>query len=218
MAKRPKRRGKGSYRTGDNQGKNNFIPTRCIIGVDQSYTNTGLAIAVDGKLKKLTAVNFKGCKNKTEKRNKLEATIRKALEVCIKKYTAEQVTIFVERIRTFTAGDDLRPGVIKPQAALIAKIVDAAYEYGIKVYSIDTRAWKTAVLGTSRPAGFPYKGVDNPQKIREVKFICELGFDKELEVLTKTGQFKCYDDDIADAACIALYGFHGGPYKLLLET
>lgn len=205
-------------RTGDNTGKNRFDKVPCVIGIDQSYSNTGLAIIVNGRIKKLSKINFKGCKTKTDKRDRMETTLLKVIQSCRKHFEQNEIVIFVERIRTFTSGDELRPGVIKPHAALIAKVVDTAYHCGIKVYSVDTRCWKNAVLGTAKPAGFPYPGCDNPKKIREVKYICELGFAKEMEIYSQKKNEIRYDDDMADAACIGLYGFTPGPLKLLLET
>ena len=35
-----------------------FRSVPCIIGIDQSYKRTGISIAVNGKLKKITSVDF----------------------------------------------------------------------------------------------------------------------------------------------------------------
>jgi hypothetical protein len=74
--------------------------------------------------------------------------------------------------------------------ALTATIVDTAYEYGIKVYSVDTRSWKAQIVGTSKGI----KGDDpKAKKIPTMRFVKKLGFE--------------VDDDAADSGCIALYGF-----------
>ena len=90
-------------------------------------------------------------------------------------------------------------------------------KYGIKVFSVDTRAWKSRVLGTSKPVFEPLEGVENPQKFGSVRKAIKLGFGEQMKVKScKTRSFR-YDDDMADAICISLYGFSGYPYTLSLE-
>jgi len=94
-----------------------------------------------------------------------------------------------ERIRTFTMGKKegkgqfLNINYIKATGGLITTIVDAAYLFGIKVYSVDTRSWKAQVVGTTKGGKAP-----------ALEFIKNLGFDVK-------------NDDAADSACIALYPF-----------
>ena len=85
---------------------------KCIIGLDQSYKRTGISIAVNGKLKKVSSINFQHVKTKTEKRLLLAKTLEKAIKSCLKKYPPEDIAIICERIRTYTAGHDLRPDCI----------------------------------------------------------------------------------------------------------
>jgi len=110
----------------------------------------------------------------------------------------------------------MRPEVIKAQSALIAAIVDAAFEFDIRVYSVDTRHWKTRVLGTSRPKFEPIEGVKNPQKFGSVRKMIDLGFYDNL--YNEGSRGFTLNDDMADAGCISLYGFSGKPYNLILET
>ena len=140
----------------------------------------------------------------------------KALDACLKHYSPDEIVVLVERIRTYTASNDLRPMVIKAQSAMVAYIVDTAYVKGIKVFSVDTRHWKTRVLGDSRPIFEPIKGVKNPQKFGSVRKVIGLGFEDSIAIY-RNGKFSSYDDDAADSACIALYGFSGRPYHLQLE-
>lgn len=179
----------------------------CVIGIDQSYTRTGIAICVNGKLKKITSIDFKYIKTKTGKRFKLQEVLKKAIESCLKKFKPEEINIICERIRTFTGTDEIRPDVIKSHAQLIAYIVDTAFVYGIQTYSVDTRAWKSGVLGTCKPLIEAFEGVKDPKKIREVKYIISLGFEDQIVNYKNNQKKKYYDDDAADAACIALYGF-----------
>ena len=64
-------------------------------------------------------------------------------------------------------------------------------------------------LGTCKPSLEPIEGVKNPQKFASVRKIIELGHEEDLRLLNGSGGFLSYDDDAADAACIALYGFCG---------
>jgi hypothetical protein len=203
---------KGFYRKAEkSRGDSKYEPKECVIGIDQSYTRTGISIAVNGKLKKVTSVDFKGTTTKTAKRLLLQEKLRSAIQACLRNYSPVEVAIICERLRTFTAGDDLRPNVIKPGAAMIAYIVDTGAEFGIDTWSVDTRAWKSAVLGSSKPIFEPIKGVKNPQKFGSVRKVIDLGFEESIMKCRGNGAFFAYDDDAADSACIALYGFVSRP-------
>lgn len=188
---------------------------KIIIGLDQSYTNTGISIGADNKLIKVTSTNkFKGLKTKTQKRNYIRDVLHKILQQNVGK--AKRTYIYVERVRTFSQGKKgkdgnneqgygLKPGYIKATGALIATIVDVAAEYGVKVYSVDTRSWKSKIVGTS-------KNATDDKKLETAKFVKELGFD--VRKRDKDGNIKrnkkgevVYDDDASDSACICLYGF-----------
>ncbi len=199
------------------RAKNTFKEVPCIIGIDQSYTRTGIAICTKGTVRKVTSIRFKQIRTKTGKRWLLRDTLRKIIESCLKHYTPEQIVIIAERVRTFTRSDINDVQFIKASSAMMAYIVDTGLEYGIKTYSVDTRAWKSKVLGDSRPVFEPIRGVENPQKFGSVRKAIELGFEEELTILKHNSVFHSYNDDMADAICISLYPFSGGPYKLKLE-
>lgn len=204
------------YKNG--RGYINYRKRKCIIGIDQSYKRTGISIAVDGKLKVVKGINFKNVKDKTRKRYLLRDTLRKAIEKCLQKFESDEIAVICERIRTYTGSDSLRPQVIKAHAALVAIIIDTAYEYGIETYSVDTRCWKTTVLGTSKPIFEPIEGVKDPQKFGSVRKVIDLGFEKSIYIKAmRKGKFS-YDDDAADSACIALYQFMAEHIKLERET
>lgn len=189
------------------QGMLNYYQRPCVIGLDQSYSRCGISIAVNGKLKKVTSIKYAGCKSKTSKRLELQRVLDKAIQSCLKNFDPKDVIIICERLRLFSTDrgqSTIRPGVIKPAAAMIAYIVDTAYKYGIEVWSVDTRAWKSAVLGDSRPVFEPIRGVTNPQKFGSVRKVIDLGFKEALEI--RNGKTYRLDDDAADSACIALYG------------
>ncbi len=164
---------------------------KIVIGIDQSYTRTGISIAADGKLLKVTSIDFKGLRFKSEKRKHLYNIINKI--IILNKSKANEMLLICERIRTFTGGTKLRPNYLKTTGALIAVIVDAAFKHGIEVYSADTRSWKSQIVGTSKGGKMP-----------TIQFVKRLGFDVSYK--DKKGNIK-YNDDASDSACIALYGF-----------
>lgn len=206
--------GKKGFQRTNGKGDYRYEKRPCIIGIDQSYTRTGISIAVNGKLKKVTSINFKNAGSKTEKRFMLRDKLSIAIEACLKRYAPVEIAIVCERVRTFTSGMDIRPNVIKSSAALVAYIVDTAFEYGIEVYSVDTRAWKSKILGSANPIFEPIQGVKNPQKFGSVRKVIDLGFEKSIMRCRGNGAFFAYDDDAADSACIALYPFITNPALL----
>lgn len=168
---------------------------RIVIGIDQSYTKTGISIAINNKLIKVSSIDFVGCKNNSDKRN----LIRCKLTHILKKVSqmGHEGLIICERIRTFSGGF-LSTDYIKSTGALIATMVDVAYEFDIPVYSVDTRSWKSKIIGSSKA------DKSGNKKGPTIKFVEQLGFDVSFK--TKRGKIK-YNDDAADSACIALYGF-----------
>ena len=212
--------------------RNSFVEVPCIIAIDQSYTRAGLSICVSGRVRSVGSVPMSKYKTKSQKRLELARTLNRAIDACMKHYEAKDIVVIVERIRTFTGSQQvwheqditgnfasLRPAVIKAHAALIATIVDTAYLRGIRTYSVTTKSWKAAVLGTSKPIFEPIEGVTNPQKFGSVRKAIELGFEKELRVVLRgrNGTGINYNDDMADAICMSLYPFTGEPYHLELE-
>ena len=203
---------------GEQAARNTFKEVPCIIAFDQSYTRTGVSVAINGKVKKVYSIDYKGLIGNTEKRWKMRDFVRKVIEMCLTKFSSNEIVVIVERLRTFTQTDSLRMVVIKSGAALIATIVDTAMEYNVKTFSVDTRAWKSRVLGSSRPIFEPIEGVENPQKFGSVRKAISLGFAEKMKIVSakKRNSFT-YNDDMADAICMSLYPFTGYPYLLQLE-
>ena len=190
------------------------------IGIDQSYARTGISIAADNKLLVVRSIDFNGCKNKIEKRLHVSTLLSKILKA--NKGKADEIVILVERIRTFSQGPKqeqsfgLRPDYLKATGALIGTIVDTAYQYNVPVYSVDTRSWKSKVLGNSKTNATLYRDFEKPEKAAAILFVQNKGFDVAMR--NKDGSLKIhkkgknagkiyYDDDAADGACIALYAF-----------
>lgn len=219
-------------RKGTGKARNSFIEVPCVIAVDQSYTRSGIAICVNGKVVKATSIPMHKYKSKSLKRTQMRNTLSRAINSALRHFNPDQVVILVERIRTFTGTGErvyhapdisgnlqgLRPAVIKAHAALIATIVDTGFEYGIKTFSVTTKSWKSAVLGSSKPVFEPVEGVSNPQKFGSVQKAIDLGFFEQMKVVSaKKRNAYTLDDDMADAICMSLYPFSGQPYHLELE-
>jgi len=170
-----------------------------MIGIDESYTKTGISVVADGRqhILKVSSTRFKGCKNKSDKRRVIRGILNKLIPIC--QLRASQVVIILERIRTFTGGSHLRPKYLISTGALVATIVDTAYDYGVKCFSVDTRAWKSKIVGTSK-----HKDPDNP-KAETIQFVLSLGI---TSIISKNRKgITVYDDDACDSLCMALYGF-----------
>jgi hypothetical protein len=193
---------------------------KMVIGIDQSYDETGIGISVNGKCvaaktinmnKKWFRINDKIVNNQSVKRRLLKIELRKIF----KKYKPDyNIVVIFERIRTFSGkGSHINPNYIKVTGALVGVIVDACFEDFIECYSVDTRSWKSRVVGTSKSAM-----VWNEKKGKEVE-------DKKLPTLNWVNKqigkkinpniLKKYankdgiidNDNLADGICISLYGF-----------
>lgn len=190
---------------------------KLVIGIDQSYARTGISIAGDGKLLKVGYIPFEPSECHSLKRKKVKGILSKIIKNNQSK--ASQMVIIVERIRQFSGGN-LSMDYIKSTGALIGCIVDTASEFGIPVYSADTRSWKSQVVGTSVPKANKYN-VD-PKKWPTIEYLLKRKDVNERDILVKVGKRSkkfakvingekyCYNDDAADSACIALYGFEKG--------
>lgn len=195
---------------------------KIFIGIDQSYKNTGVSISADGELLKVTSINLEHYKTNSDKRK----TLRKYLNNMLKTITtkSDDIICILERIRLHSQGF-LNIDYIKSMGALNAVIIDSMYEYDIPVYSVDTRCWKSQVIGTSKPKDNDL-GVPR-EKYPTVEWCINQGFeDSILEVVEgrKTkGTFMrnnvkyMYNNDASDSAGISMFGFVGNLEKLKKE-
>lgn len=191
---------------------------KVVIGIDQSYKRTGITIMEAGKIKKTISIDYLGCNNNTQKRQYLRTVLCKI----ISHYTnrLEDITVITERIRLRSQGF-LSESYIKSTGALVATIVDTFGQFNIPVYSVDTRAWKSAIVGTSKPKENKY-GID-PHKWPTILYLKQKGLLKHIVEPYKgkstkgvikvnmgltEGIVNCrINDDVADSICIAMYGF-----------
>lgn len=195
---------------------------KVIIGIDQSYNNTGISLAADGKLKKVKSIHLDVYKSNSEKRGALAKELDGLLRSVVGK--AEHLVCIIERIRLRSQGF-LNIDYIKSIGALNSIIVDKCNQYGVEVYSVDTRCWKSQVIGTSKGAVNKY-GVPE-EKWPTVRWLLDQGWESSLLIpiegrktkgtFIRDGQKYMYNNDAADSAGIAMFGFVGEQNKLQLE-
>lgn len=179
-----------------------------VIGLDQSYTDTGICLAVDGIPKIAKSISFKGINEKSDKRR----IIQKCLESILKKYQYKyNIEIVMEAVRLFSGSSPhISTSYIFSTCALVGSIVDFANNNGVPVYWVETRSWKKKVLGSSKPSGRKLVGVKDQKKVDSVLFALNNGFKKQVSYKVERGKNKGkirYNDNIADAICIAIAGF-----------
>lgn len=206
----------------DKQCKQHYKYKKVVIGIDQSYNNTGISIVADGKLVKVKSIWLDKYKSNSNKRRALANTLSGLLRsVCQK---GKEVICIIERIRLQSKGF-LNIDYIKSIGALNSVIVDICNEYNVPVYSVDTRCWKSQVIGTSKPLSNKY-GVPE-EKWPTVKWLIKQGWEESILMpvegrktkgtFIRDGQKYMYNNDAADSAGIAMFGFKGDENKLQLE-
>lgn len=196
--------------------------SKVVIGIDQSYTRTGITVLCDKEIFEMYNVDFKGCKTNTDKRRALREQLFKVIETVREELDEYTPDIITERIRLRSQGF-LSENYLKATGALIATIIDTADYYMCPVYSVDTRAWKSAIVGSSKPLQNLY-GI-NPEKYRTILYLKKKGLlkwiaeeyqgrgekgviwaDRTVRGHKEKVRIKV-NDDLADSYCIALYGF-----------
>lgn len=193
-----------------------------VIGIDQSYRNIGISYSADGKLLKVRNLYLDKYKTNSEKRRVLRKNLKKIAEMTSK--NGIEVICVIERIRLRSQGF-LNIDYIKSIGALNSVIVDVMGKYNIPVYSVDTRCWKSQVVGTSKPMKNKF-GVPD-EKWPTVKWCIDKGFEfailKEVQGRREKGTFIRngikyeYDNDASDSAAISQFYFVGDKSKLKLE-
>lgn len=195
-----------------------------VIGIDQSYKRTGISIAADGKLLHVCSIDLTESDDKTWKRLEVKRRVERAVSLAERKSASKPVVI-IERIRMFSQQFVSMP-YIKQMGALNCTIVDAAWKHAVETYSIDTRAWKAGVLGTSKPAVNDF-GVP-PEKWPCVDWVIRKGFENAVKLPVygrrQKGTFTDaegkkweYDNDACDSAGIAMSWFTCHPSKFERE-
>ena len=203
--------------------KKQYKYNKVVIGIDQSYSNTGICIIADKNKKKLRSLQLHKEKNNSDKRRVLREQLDSLLKaVC---GTGKEVICIIERIRLHSQGF-LNIDYIKSIGALNSIIIDKCGEYGVEVFSVDTRCWKSQVVGTSK--GMPNKYGVPEEKWPTVNWCIKQGWESDIldtvegrktkGTFVKDGIKYMYNNDAADSAGIAMFGFVGDPGKLKLEV
>lgn len=202
------------------------MKNKIVIGIDQSYKDTGISISFNGKLKMAKGIPLEKYKNNSERRTNLQKRlfdIFSSVYLLKSDYDAE-VIVIIERIRLQSQGF-INIDYIKSIGALNALIVDTASGFDYPVYSVDTRAWKSAIVGNSKGQKNKY-GIDEKKwptilwcvsKGYKKYIKCDVSKEKKKGVIEKDGKRYIYNDNIADSICISLYGFINNSKQLLKE-
>lgn len=200
------------------------------LGIDESYANSGIAITVGnpfGEYKTIDCINLNGktCQSKNDYRVEMLSTISQLITKHEKVFKESTYKLcLVERIRQFSKGF-INMDYIKNMGALIAYIVEAANQYNLNTYSVDTRCWKNTVIGNCQPMINSYN--ITPEKYPTIEYVIkhdmrqfifselsEMQGVKELNKKHPKNVFKSatykyihVDDDKADAICISRFAF-----------
>lgn len=187
-----------------------------VIGIDQSYTRTAITLLCDSVIIEFKSLDFKNCINNSDKRNLIEKTLIRI----VRDYRLDKrnVICICERIRLFSQGH-ISTDYLLSTSALVSRIIDVLYQYDIPVYSVETKSWKTQIVGDSKPLNNPY-GI-NKEKYRTILYIRSKGLLKHIaepyngrgkqgviNIKINGKKTPCkINDDLADSYCIAMYGF-----------
>lgn len=189
---------------------------KIVIGIDQSYKNTGVTVNINNGEKLKVRNIYTDCyENNSIKRSVVRKKLFNLISVIKIAYPKAEVVCIIERIRLKSQGF-LNINYIKGIGALNALIVDVMYNNGIETYSVDTRAWKSAIVGTSKPMenkyGLPPEkyptilwNVKNGRKKNIINY--DVGKKKKGVITNKKGERYMYDDDKSDSIAISFYGF-----------
>lgn len=186
---------------------------RYCIGLDQSYTDTGIAVVQDGKVLFVGHENFADCNLRYDKRKRLIKRLEKLIDKCKSK---GDVLVTIEAVRLFSGSSPhISVNYIFGTCALVGAIVDCCITKNVPITWVETRSWKKGVLGSSKPSQKPLEGVKDKNKIASILYCINLGLKEKISYEVQQGKNKGqirYNDNMADAVCIAMCGYKG--YKL----
>lgn len=186
---------------------------RYCIGLDQSYTDTGIAVVQDGKVLFVGHENFADCKLRYDKRKQLVKRLEKLIDKCKSK---GDVLVTIEAVRLFSGSSPhISVNYIFGTCALVGAIVDCCITKNVPITWVETRSWKKGVLGSSKPSQKSLEGVKDKNKIASILYCINLGLKEKISYEVQQGKNKGqirYNDNMADAVCIAMCGYKG--YKL----
>ena len=189
-----------------------------VIGIDESFNRCGITLMCDNLMVEAVSLDYDNCINNSDKR----IAVKKELDNICRTYRLDKrnTICIVERIRLFSQGK-ISTNYILSTSSLVAKIIDTLYSYDIPVHSVETKSWKSQIVGTSKPKENKY-GID-PHKWPTILYLKQKGLLKHIAYPYKgkstkgvikvnmgltEGVVNCrINDDVADSICIAMYGF-----------
>lgn len=211
------------------------------IGVDQSYKRTGISLSIDGRLMMVTSIDLSHYPEKRDCRTIVSSSVKKVVSKCFSK-GVDNVLVLLERIRLFSK-DFISQPYIMSMGAMNAAVADKVAlsfpnelsEGRLEIMSVETRAWKSAVVGTIKKQENNF-GVP-PEKWPTVNYILtkypefrdsimhqskrQKKSKKNFSFLSDDAQsvvYMEYDDDACDSACISLFPFSRDDYFNLLVS
>ena len=104
-----------------------------VIGIDESYTRTGITVLEDKKLLKMYSIDFTRCKKNYDKRKDLRSVLESILNELLRKYKPIEIKCIIERIRTFSGGH-MSSQYLITTGGLIVTILDVFLKNDIKYY------------------------------------------------------------------------------------
>lgn len=176
---------------------------KIVIGIDQSYKCTGIAVYVyksetkKGRFWSTFAITPKE-RSKVRERAVIISHIDGLLRAF--RWDFDEVWICFERPRLFSKGY-ISTSYLLSIGALNGAIIDTANGWEVPCYSVDTRAWRCAAIGHCKRKDND-KGIP-PEKYYTVEHFCKAGYERRFVWQDAEGQ-KHYEHDIADAMGIAV--------------
>lgn len=203
------------------------------VGIDQSYKRTGISVSCDGTLKLVRSYDL----HKMSKHD-ARAEIAKQADAAVKSALSksDHVVVLLERIRLFSQQFISMPYILSMgmmNGAVYDNIVCNFEDYiksgKLEVMTVETRAWKKAVVGTTKGAANDY-GVpenkwpsvmwlsDNYPEFEGCFLIKSKSKKKTKSNFEIDGCFYEYNDDAVDSACISLFPFSCHDWSSKLEA
>lgn len=192
---------------------------KAIIGIDQSYTNTGMCIIVNKKVKNAINVDLSKFNSDPVKRHTIKHKLTDIVGKCVTN-GFEEIQVWIEQTRINQGQTTF--SLINRQGALQGAIEDQLYKLNktykhvnIRLFTVPTISWKTR-FADSRDKQENDVGIP-PEKYLTCRKVSILGYEKfclkECSKQTKK-PFKIvdgikykFDHDIADCIGIGMYAF-----------
>lgn len=203
------------------------------VGIDQSYKRTGISVSCDGTLKLVRSYDLHKM-SKHDARAMIASRADAAVKSALSK--SEHVVVLLERIRLFSQQFISMPYIMSMgmmNGAVydnIASHFKGEMESGkLEIMTVETRAWKKAVVGTTKGAANDY-GVpenkwpsvmwlsDHYPQFEDCFLLKSKSKKKTKSNFEIDGCFYEYDDDAVDSACISLFPFSCPDWSSKLEA